>query len=165
METETKDISKAYGQVLMSWREPEHDEFELGPRSRVIVIAILVLTVGWALYTNSPLMAITFILIGVVGYLFESADPRVLDYFLTTRGLLAGHNFYPYEKIQSFHIYEEEPFLDTLSLHTDGQLISHIHIPIKTIDQQALFDYLSQFVPELPHEPNFIDSLEKMLHI
>jgi hypothetical protein len=158
-------LSPSYGQVLVHWYEAEHDGFYLGPRSRLIVIGLLVLIVAWALYTDSPLMAITFILIGVIGYLLEQQTPKDLDFALTTRGVLAGRQFYPYETLQSFHIYEEEPFLDTLSLHTDGDLISHIHIPLVTADQQLVFDTLSGFVPELPHEPNFLDSMEKLMHI
>lgn len=162
---ENLNLSPAFGEVLLHWREDEHDAFVLGPRSRLISIILLVAIVGWALYTNSPLMAITFILIGIIGYLLEHQTPRVIDFALTTRGVLAGKNFYPYETLESFHIYEEEPFLDTLSLHTDGDLISHVHIPLVTVDNQEVYDILTGFVPEVPHEPNFVDSIEKLMHI
>lgn len=162
---ENLTLSPAFGEVLLHWREQEHDAFELGPRSRIIALTLLVLIIAWALYTNSPLMAITFILIGIIGYLLEHQTPRVIDFALTNRGVLVGKNFYRYETLQSFHIYEEEPFLDTLSLHTDGDLISHVHIPLKTIENQQVYDILEGFVPEVPHEPNFIDSIEKLMHI
>jgi hypothetical protein len=162
---EKQNLSQSFGELLLSWQEPEYDTFDLGPRSRLIVTALLVLIVAWALYTDSPLMAITFILIGVIGYLLEQAQPRVIDFALTSRGVLSGRQFYPYETLQSFHIYEDEPFKDTLSLHTDGNFVSHIHIPVKTPDTEEVFRTLSRFVPELPHEPNFLDSLEKLMHI
>jgi hypothetical protein len=165
MENTPFTLSPAFGAVLISWQEPEHDAFELGPRSRLISLVLLVGIVAWALYTDSPLMAITFILIGVIGYLLESQTPRIANFALTERGVLAGRQFYPYETIESFHIYEEEPFLDTLSLHTNGDLISHVHVPIKTAPKQEVYDILSGFVPEVPHEPNFVDSLEKLMHI
>lgn len=165
METPNFTLSPAYGEILLNWREEEHDNFELGPRSRIIALVLLVLIIAWALWTDSPLMAITFILIGIIGYLLEHQTPKILDFALTTRGVLTGKQFYPYETLQSFHIYEEEPFLDTLSLHTDGDLISHVHVPIKTVSDQAVYDILSGFVPELPHEPNLVDSIEKILHI
>lgn len=158
-------LSPAFGKVLINWQEAEHDVFELGPKARLISLGALTLIVAWALYTDSPLMAITFILIGIIGYLLEQQTPRVIDFALTTRGVLVGKQFYRYETLQSFHIYEEEPFLDTLSIHTDGDLISHVHIPLKTIDNQKVYDILSGFVPELPHEPNLVDSIEKLMHI
>lgn len=165
MENTNFTLSPAFGEVLIRWQEPEHDAFELGPRTRIISLTLLVLIVAWALYTDSPLMAITFILIGIIGYLLEQQPPRILDFVLTTRGVLVGKQFYRYETLQSFHIYEEEPFLDTLSLHTDGDLISHVHIPLKTVGNQAVYDILVGFVPEIPHEPNLIDSIEKLMHI
>ncbi len=158
-------LSPAFGEVLISWREEEHDAFELGPRARLISLALLILIIAWALYTDSPLMAITFILIGIIGYMLEQQTPRVVDFALTTKGVLAGKQFYRYETLQSFHIYDEEPFLDTLSIHTDGDLISHVHIPMKSIENQPVYDILVGFVPEIPHEPNFIDSIEKLMHI
>ena len=165
MEDHDIKLSPAFGEVLLSWREPEYDNFELGPKARIIALVLLVVIVAWALYTDSPLMAITFILIGIIGYLLEQQPVRILDFALTNRGVLAGNQFYRYETLQSFHIYEEEPFLDTLSLHTDGDLISHIYIPLKTIDNQAVYDILTGFVPEMPHEPNLVDSIEKLMHI
>ena len=165
METPELTLSPAYGDILLNWREPEHDKFELGPRARLISLVLLIVIIAWALYTDSPLMAITFILIGIIGYLLEHQTPRILDFALTTRGVLVGKQFYPYETLQSFHIYEEEPFLDTLSLHTDGDLISHVHVPITSVHDQNVFDILSGFVPELPHEPNLVDSIEKLMHI
>ncbi len=165
MNTLDLNLSPAFGEVLVSWREPEHDAFVLGPRARLISVIALVVIVAWALYTDSPLMAITFILIGIIGYLLEQQPPRVLNFALTNKGVLAGKQFYRYETLESFHIYEEEPFLDTLSLHTDGDLISHVHIPLHTVDNQEVFDIISGFVPEVPHEPNLIDSIEKLMHI
>jgi hypothetical protein len=165
MDNTNLNLSSAFGEVLISWREAEHDTFDLGPKARLISVILLVLIVAWALYTDSPLMAITFILIGIIGYLLEQQPPRVLDFALTNKGVLAGKQFYRYETLQSFHIYEEEPFLDTLSFHTDGDLISHIHIPMKSIDNQPVYDILVGFVPEVPHEPNFVDSIEKLMHI
>jgi hypothetical protein len=159
------ELSSAYGDVLLSWHEHEHDPFVLGPKSRLITLAILLVIIAWALYTNSPLMAITFVLIGVIGYLLERQVPAEVDFFLTDRGVLSGNNFYPYEALESFHIYEDGPFADTLSLHTNGDLISHHHIPLTTVDNQAVYDILVQFVPEIPHEPNFLDTVEKMMHI
>lgn len=165
MDSPNLTLSPAYGDILLNWREPEHDKFELGPRSRIVVLVLLVAIIAWALYTDSPLMAITFILIGIIGYLLEHQAPQIIDFALTTRGVLVGRQFYPYETLQSFHIYEEEPFLDTLSLHTDGDLISHVHIPLVTVPNQEVYDILSGFVPEVPHEPNLVDTIEKLMHI
>ncbi len=158
-------LNPAYGEILLHWQEPEHDPLELGPRSRVGVTIALILIVAYALYTDSPLMAITFILIGVIGYLSLHHEPRVLDYFVTSKGIVAGDQFYEYDSLQSFWIYTEPPLENVLSLQTDGMLVPYVHIPVMTVNIHTLADTLSQFMSEERHEPGLVDTLERLLHI
>lgn len=158
-------LSQKYGTVLLQWQAPEHEPLELGPHSRIVVTFLLIAIVAWALYTNSPLMAITFILIGVIGYLSIGREAEIIDFFVTTKGIVAGRNFYEYEDIESFHFYDEPPFDNLLSIKTDGKLVSHVHIPIMTQSADVLYQTLSKYVPEDKHEPSLVDTLEKLLHI
>jgi len=158
-------LSPAYGNIILHWQSPEHEPLELGPHSRIVVTFLLIAIVAWALYTNSPLMAITFILLGVVGYLSIDREADIVDFFVTTKGILVGRNFYEFEDIESFHFYDEPPFDNLLSIKTDGKLVSHVHIPILTQSAQTLYDTLIQYIPEEKHDPSLVDTLEKLLHI
>lgn len=151
--------------IVLSWEAPEHEPFELGPKSRIVVTVGLILIIGYALITNSPLMAITFILIGVVGYLLQNHEPHILTYSLTESGVIAGKNFYRYNSIHSFHLYDEPHFQDILSLHVNGALFSHVHIAIPTDEFTLIRQTLRKYVPEEPHDPSLVDTLEKFLHI
>lgn len=157
--------SLAYGSTLLHWQAPEHEPLELGHRSRLFATFLLIAIVAWALYTNSALMAITFILIGVTGYLALNREPEIVNFSITTKGILAGRNFYEYEDIESFHFYEEPPFDNLLSLKTNGHLVSHVHVPIMTQSREDLYKVLSHYVPEDKHDPSMVDIIEKMLHI
>ena len=159
------NVSGEYGTVLLHWQEPEHEPFEVGPRSRIVIIVLLILIIAYALFTNSPLMAITFILIGMVGYLSLGRKPEILSFYVTSKGVIAGKEFYPYESIQSFHIYTEHPFENLLSLHTNGHLVSHVHVPTVTININTLREALLPYVPEAKHEPSLVDTMERLLHI
>ncbi len=161
----TNALPSYYGNALLHWQAPEHEPLELGPRSRVVIIFLLIVIIGWALYTNSPLMAITFILVGITGYLSLDREPETISFFVTTKGIVAGKAFYAFEDIESFHLYDEPPFDNLLSIKTDGKLISHVHIPIITLPVQELHNILLQHVPEDKHEPGLVDTLEKFLHI
>lgn len=158
-------LPSAYGNALLHWQAPEHEPLELGPRSRLIVTLLLIAIIGYALYTDSPLMAITFILIGVVGYLSLYREPRVLSFLVTTKGIIAGSEFYAFDTLQSFHIYTEPPFENILSIQTSGKLVPYVHIPALTIDIDVLRDTLDGFIPEEKHQPGLVDTLEKLLHI
>lgn len=154
-----------YGEVLLQWEAPEHEPLELGPRSRIIVTVLLIIVIAYALITNSPLMAITFILVGVVGYLSMHREQKIISFLLTSQGVIAGKEFYPFDEIHSFWIYTESPFDGLLSLHTTGKLVPYIHIPTVTVDTEILRETLAAFLPEEKHEPGLVDTLERLLHI
>lgn len=165
IEPSEKALSPSYGSALLHWQAPEHEPLELGPRSRVIIVSLLIAIIGWALYTNSPLMAITFILIGVTGYLTLGHEPRTISFYATTKGLIAGSAFYEFETIESFHFYDEPPFDNLLSIKTNGKLLSHVHIPVANVSIAELYRILIQHIPEDKHDPSLVDTLEKLLHI
>ena len=151
--------------TILAWEAPQHEPFELGPRSRLIGTLILVAIIGYALITNSPLMAITFILIGVVLFLLQSHEPESVRHALTSQGIYIGKNFYRYDNIHSFHLYDEELYKDILSLHVNGTLLSHVHITIPGEELILIRQTLRKYVPEEPHDPSLVDTLEKFLHI
>ncbi len=165
MTPDVHTLDSRYGQILLHWDAPEHDPLEIGPRSRLVVLFLLISIIAWALYTNSPLMAITFILIGMTGYLALGHEPRTLPFYVTTKGIVAAKDFYEFDHIESFHLYDEPPFDNLLSLKTNGNLVSHVHVPITTLPVSELRPVLLQYVLEDKHEPGLVDSLEKLLHI
>ncbi len=158
-------LPQQYGTILLHWDAPEHEPLELGPRARLVVLFLLIAIIAWALYTNSPLMAITFILIGMTGYLALHHEPKILPYYVTTKGIVAAKQFYEFDQIESFHLYDEPPFDNLLSIKTNGHLVSHVHVPITMLPVEELRPILLQYVPEDKHEPGLVDSLEKLLHI
>jgi uncharacterized membrane protein YobD (UPF0266 family) len=151
--------------TILSWEAPEHEAFELGPRSRFVGTLFLVAIIGYALITNSPLMAITFILVGVVLFLLQSHEPKNIRYILTDQGVYVGKAFYRHENIHSFHLYQEPGFENILSLHVDGALLSHVHISFPEEEFTLIRQTLRQYIPEEPHEISLVDTIEKMLHI
>ena len=162
---EHRSLSPYFGSILLEWSAPEHDTFELGQKSQIIVTVALVLTIAWALYTDSPIMAITFILAGIAGYLLHIAEPKTYHFAITTRGILAHNEFYAFDTVQSFCIHTDPPLEGLLSLHTRGRLVSHVHIPLSDLDQDTIRLYLREHLREEPHDPSMIDILEKLLHI
>jgi hypothetical protein len=55
------------GEVFHSWHALEHEHFDVTPRAYTIATILLILVILYAVFTDSPLMAIVFILIGAVG--------------------------------------------------------------------------------------------------
>lgn len=126
---------------------------------------MLFVVIAYALFTNSPLMAITFILIGVVGYLFLTKDPADVEFIITREGIVVGRNLYAFEDIHSFWIFDEAPLENVLSIHSHGMLAPFIHLPLGDLDHDTMRDVLLQYIPEEKQEPRMVDIIEKMLHI
>lgn len=151
--------------VLFSWVAPEHIHVRPNPRAIIIAAIVLFVVIAYALFTNSPLMAITFILAGVVGYLFLTKDPTEMEFIITREGIVVGRSLYAFEDIHSFWIFDEAPLENVLSIHSYGILAPFIHLPLGDLDHNTVRQILLDYIPEEKQEPRMVDIIEKMLHI
>jgi len=110
--------SQRAGKILLSWDAPEFEVYENSTRWYLIAGIFVLAMAIWGLVSNSPIMSITFILIGIVGYIQLQRDPVVRTFSVTTTGLLVGKELYPYENISSFWIFYDPPHTKIISLHT-----------------------------------------------
>ena len=152
-------------EALFSWQASEFESFEREKRWYLWVALILLAIIGYATYTNSPIMAITFILIGVVGYIYLNKEPRILDFQITAKGMVAGKDFYDFESMDSFWIFENSTQFDILSLHIKNRLTPFIHIPFFEENSAKIRSLLLEYIPEEKQEPTLADSLEKFFHL
>lgn len=157
-------LERGHG-TLIHWQGPEYEHYPKEKTWYAVATVILSAIIVYALVTNSPIMAITFVLIGIVGYIQLERFPRVLDFRVTTDGVMAGNELYEYDNIKSFWIFYEPPHTKILSLHTDALLTPYIHIPVHQIDPVKLRDILMEYVPEVKQKPTLVDTLERLLRI
>jgi hypothetical protein len=143
----------------------EAREYERKPKSATwFAIAGIVLAgmIIYAIITQSPIMAITFILIGVVGYLFINREYPIISVVIDVDGIHVGKEMYPYENIRSFWIFYEPGEEKALSLHTNGDLTPFVRVPLgDKMSPLHLRTLLLQFLPERRHPQQLIDILEK----
>ena len=151
--------------ALIQWRGPEYQVYPKDKRWYMIASIVLISIISYALFSNSPIMAITFILIGAVGYIYLEKGPRVLDFAITENGIVTGKEIYEHEDIESFCILYSPPHTRILSLDIKGTIIPYIHIPIHQIDPGDLAKTLREFISEKKQEPSFIDTIERLFHI
>ncbi|EKE10580.1 MAG: hypothetical protein ACD_15C00238G0001 [uncultured bacterium] len=153
------------GKILFQWNAPEFEVYEKSARWYTIAGLFILAMVAYALYTNGPIMAITFILIGIVGYIYLQKDPRVITFSITTKGVIADKEMYLYENINSFWIFYDPPHTKTISLHTNASMLPFVHIPFRDEDPVKLRELLIKNVPEIKQDPGLIDAIERFLHI
>lgn len=164
-QTEEQQPPRNVGKILHQWHAPEFESYEKSNRWYLIFALLIASLVVYALITNSPIMAITFILLGIVGYIHLEKDPRVITFAVTSEGILADKELYLYENINSFWIFYDPPHTKTLSIHTKASMLPYIHIPINDEDPVRLRELIIENVPEIKQDPSFIDTIERVFHI
>lgn len=151
--------------IICQWQAPEFQSKERSRRWYLIASLILIAVISYAVISNNPIMAITFVLIGVVGYIYLRKDPRILTFRITREGIAVENDLYPFENIESFWIFYDPPETKLLSLKTGGKMTSSVHMPIHREDPTEIRSVLLDFIPEEKQELTVIDTIERLLHI
>jgi hypothetical protein len=151
--------------TLHKWQAPEFEVYEKSNRWYLTIVLILAAIVIYAVATNSVIMAITFILIGIVGYIYLQKDPRNLTFAITPDGVIVGNEIYDFEDMESFWIFYDPPHEKILSLHMKGRMLPFIHIPINKENPVEIRHILLDYVPEVKQEHTLVDAVERMLHL
>jgi len=164
-ENKEQDYSENIGKILYSWQAPEFEVYEKSGRWYIIAALFIAAMVIYALFANSPIMAITFILIGIVGYIYSQRNPNIVTFTISSKGLLANKEMYLYENIFSFWVFYEPTHTKVISLHTKASVLPFVHIPLNEEDPVKLRELLMQNIPEIEQDRSLIDTIEKVLHI
>jgi hypothetical protein len=153
------------GEILYSWQAPEFEVYKKTKNWYIIALIFILSIIVYALFANSPIMAITFILLGIMGYIYSQKDPRTITFSITSKGVLADKELYPYDNIFSFWIFYEPKHTQIISLHTKASMLPFVHIPFQNENPVKLREMLMRNIPEIKQERSLIDTLERVLHI
>jgi len=160
-----KLIAEHSTDVLYYWQAPEFETFEQDKKWFMYMAFILVAIIAYSVYVNSLIMSITFILIGVVGYMYIDKEARILDFMITDDGVVAGKEIFTYDRIKSFWIFYEPEGVRVISLHIESYLTPYVHIPIHDEDPVKIREALLQNIEEIKQEHNIVDTLERLFRI
>lgn len=153
-----------YDSSLYRWSAPEHDFYTVGRNFYLFSAIFLAGIVIYALITNSPIMAITFILIGVVGYLFLQKEPTIVNFSITPNGILAGHEIYEFDSLKSFWIFYDPPYEKKLSIKSKSTFTPFIHFPLGNENPVEIRNILIKFIPEEKQDHTLVDAAERFLY-
>jgi hypothetical protein len=151
--------------ALFHWKAPEFEIYERDRKWYLYIIIALALIIGWAIYSNGLVMAITFILLGAVGYIHINKTPRILDFIVTDEGVYAEKDFFPFTNMNSFWIIYDPGNKKVISFHTKSHFLPFLHIPIHDEDPVEIREVLLQFIPEIRQEHNMMDTMERLLKL
>lgn len=151
--------------TILAWTAPE---FEPSPANARILLALGAIFSGvviYALFKNSAIMAITFVLLGMVTMLHGTRPAKEVPCAIRKDGVLLGKELYVFENIRSFWIIYE-PGEHNLFLVTSGSLLSSVRVPLGTTSPETVRSTLRSLgIREVPYEPTLVDILSNFLHI
>ena len=149
---------------VFSWKAPEYEHTEKHPKWYWVMGAILLAIIVYAIVTDSILMAITFILIGTLGYVYAEREPRLIHMEINPEGVVVDNIMYEYDDLKSFWIFfEVEAGFKVLSLHSKKTFLPHIHIPVGEANPILIREVLLNYLPEIRQEMNIVDRLSLMI--
>jgi hypothetical protein len=150
---------------LIEWQVHE-TETEAPSRKLLFWLGLILMSIiGYALFVDSPIVAITFILIGLMGYLLLHKKPRFLQCRIFDQGISVNRELFPFEGMNSFWIFEDEHYPPFVRLHTKTLIEPLVDIPLGDTEVKKIHDILETFIPEERAELNLVDILSRMLHI
>ena len=151
--------------TIMHWNAPEFEMLEQNKKRLAYAALILLIIIGYTSFTNNPIMAIVFVLIGIVAYMNLQKAPRDLDFRIIPEGVIAGKEIYEFENMHSFWIFYDPQYKKIISLHTKSYLAPFVHIPIDDQDPVAIRQVLLKYIPEIEQDHNVAEMLERFLGI
>jgi len=154
----------AHASKIFSWQAPEYEHFEKSPKWYWVMGALLAAVIVYAIIINALLMAIIFVLIGMLGYIFAERQPRNIDISISEDGIKVDTYFYDYNDIRSFWIfYDVEEGMKILSLHSKKTFLPFVHVPIGNANPIKIRETLLNYIPEIRQELTIIDRLERLI--
>ena len=113
----------------------------------------------FAITQKSPLMALLFVLISVIAYLFSQKQPRKIKFIISEKGIKINNKLYFYDNLKSFWIFYDPPRKKELSLKSKKVFMPYIALPIANQNPIKIREYLLEFIPEKEHQESLADNL------
>ena len=79
--TEEQKLSEQYSKnAFLHWNAPEFEMYEQNKKRLSYFALVLLAIIVYATFTNNPIMAIVFVLIGIVSYMYSGKEARILTF-------------------------------------------------------------------------------------
>lgn len=162
---DTRDRSGASdSRVLMSWDAREFVKYEKSKAWYLAIGLLFAAALVYAILTKGYIMAITFVMLGIIVYMFSVKEPRTIKFAITEDGIKIDDKFYYYDDLESFWIIYKPPYVKTLNFRHSKLLIPEISIQLEDQDPVQVRELLLDNIPEdINREESTVDILARKL--
>lgn len=133
------------GAAIIGWETWEYPPVERSRRWYMIASAIGVFLLLYALLTANFVFAVIIIMFAVITLMRDLRKPERIAVYITTSGIVFGHDFYPYQDVRDFSIIYNPPEVKTLYVTFHGMLAPTLTVPLEEANpndvRKALLPY------------------------
>ncbi len=151
----------------ISWEAYEHKHHHVTNDWFWTVALLGFVTSLVSIYYSNYLLAIFAIVSSFTIIMLKIKGPQILTIRLTPKGIIVKDSLYPYNRIESFCIYEQGCHgikrTNELSIKSDRTFMPQIILPLGEIETDLVRNYLSRYLIEEHHEIQIADVLSEFL--
>ncbi len=138
----------------LSWSDYEYEFFEKEPSWFWIFGSIAFLLVLIAFLLKDFLLVIIIILAAYVLATYSRKEPKLINYEINSKGLVVGHNFYPFTSTNSFWV---DTTKGRLTIESQRFFKPHITFSLNNVNPSIVRAELLKHLPEKRYQETFSD--------
>ena len=142
--------------VRLIWQAPEFIYYPKSASWYIGIILVAAIFIAIFIWKQQYFSAGLVLLIALVMFVLGRAQPKTIQYILTSSGITFREKNYPLTDFKSFWITSGD-VISTLYLEKTGKFSSPITIYITQIEPQVVRDFLKLFLVEKPTDRNSIN--------
>jgi len=140
--------SADHGKTLISWEFADRPKYERGRLWYVLMIALGVGLLLYALFSANFLFALIIVMIALVLYVSTIFEPAQMRFAVTEDGVQIGGSFLPFREIDKFWFYYEPPEIKNLYLEFRSVVRPRLRIDLADQNPNQVREILAKFVKE-----------------
>lgn len=149
----------------LTWQAPEFEERDRDVSWYWVSIIIAAVLVTFAVWQRNFLFGIFILIAEILMIVWAGREPRLIHFSISDRGIVIDER--KHYLLNEFETFSADEFADDdyadFMFHFKGRFHPPLQIKVPAEDASDLKKMLKQTLKEIPHEPSFIDSLERLI--
>ena len=138
-----------YGIIIASWQVPQYEKHERNKTWYVLASLVFIALIAYALIAANFLFAIIIVIGGLILVLNDKNHPIMMDFVITTEGVIIGKKFYDYDEIKDFSIIFKPHYnIKKLYFEFKSGYRPRLSIPLLDINPLPIRENLLKYLPE-----------------
>jgi len=136
------------GEPMMSWESWEFPYVDRSKRWYVIASAIGLFLMLYALFTGNFIFGVIVLMFAVITLIRDLKRPSRVPVHITSKGLVFGEAFFPFEEIRDFSLTYDPPEVNNLYVGFHGRFQPMLSIGLEDLNPNDVRGTLLPFVFE-----------------